>query len=127
MPPARDRIRSRLHAYAASLPEATEDHPWEELVYKVNKKIFVFFGSSEEPGLVGFSLKLPESAAIALTFEGFAPTGYGLGRAGWVSGTVGGTTGPPVEVVEDWIEESYRAVAPKRLVRVLDERAEGAR
>jgi hypothetical protein len=30
--------------------------------------------------------------------------------------------GVPVDVLHDWIEESYRLVAPKRLVARLDER-----
>jgi hypothetical protein len=29
---------------------------------------------------------------------------------------------PPVEVLLDWIEESYRTIAPKTLVRELDAR-----
>ena len=37
--------RSRLIAFALSLPEAVEDQPWEDdTVAKVRKKIFVFFG-----------------------------------------------------------------------------------
>jgi hypothetical protein len=28
--------------------------------------------------------------------------------------------GVPVDVLRDWIEESYRIVAPKRLVALLD-------
>lgn len=30
---------------------------------------------------------------------------------------------PPVGLFEAWIDESYRAQAPKRLVKALDERA----
>jgi hypothetical protein len=28
----------------------------------------------------------------------------------------------PVDLFEDWIDESYRAIAPKTLVRALDQR-----
>ena len=39
--------------------------------------------------------------------------------AGWVSITFGAKP-PPVGVLLDWLEESYRAVAPKRLSKMLD-------
>lgn len=113
-----ERAAGRLHAFAAAFPEATEDHPWGELVFKVNKKVFVFFGTSDAQALV-FTVKLPESVAFALTFDFTEPAGYGLGRSGWVSGSVSASDAP-LDVIEDWIEESYRAVAPKRLVKVLD-------
>src|SRR4029078_6279774 len=47
-------------------------------------------------------------------------TGYGRGRAGWVSATFARGDKPPVDLLEEWIEESYRAVAPKKLVKLLD-------
>jgi predicted DNA-binding protein (MmcQ/YjbR family) len=108
----------RLRAFAFGLPDAWEDHPWDESVAKVGKKVFVFFGHS---GDLGFSVKLPESAEEALTFPWCEKTGYGLGKAGWVSvGFPPCRTRPPVEMFLDWIEESYRAIAPKKLVAKLD-------
>jgi predicted DNA-binding protein (MmcQ/YjbR family) len=47
--------------------------------------------------------------------------GYGLGKAGWVSVRLDGSDCPPVDVLGDWLDESYRAIAPKKLVRELDE------
>jgi hypothetical protein len=35
---------------------------------------------------------------------------------------VGAADCPPVEVLLDWVEESYRTIAPKALVRELDAR-----
>src|SRR3954462_8128364 len=77
-------IRQTLHEFALGLPEAFEDHPWGETVVKVNKKIFLFLGAddSETPGL---SVKLPVSRDLAMGVPGAQPTGYGLGKAGWVS------------------------------------------
>jgi len=40
---------------------------------------------------------------------------YGLGRAGWVSIRISAET--PFEMLRDWVDESYRAVAPKALGR----------
>ncbi len=76
---------------------------------KVNKKIFVFMGVEDSPEL-GMSVKLRESHEQAMSVPGATPTGYGLGRAGWVSIPFRATT-PPIDVLRDWIEE--RLVRPE--------------
>jgi predicted DNA-binding protein (MmcQ/YjbR family) len=105
-----------LLAFALSLPEAWEDHPWGETAVKVRKKIFVFLGPNR------VTVKLDEAHAHALSIDGAEPTAYGLGKAGWVNVPVAGVD---EEVLRDWIEESYCLVAPKRLVALLESR-EGA-
>ncbi|GII87671.1 hypothetical protein Ssi03_56610 [Sphaerisporangium siamense] len=113
--------RERLRAFALGLPGAHEDFPWGESVVKVNKKVFVFLGLEEPTGKwrPQFSVKLGGSHGHALSVPGAAPTGHGLGRSGWV--TVPFTDDmPDGEVLDDWVEESYRIVAPKRLVAELD-------
>ena len=86
---------------------------------KVNNKIFVFFGEDIDPDRPAMIVKLDESEEQALMVPGAEPAGYGLGRAGWVTIPFTETT-PPLPVLKDWIEESYRRVAPKRLVQELD-------
>ena len=115
-------VRRKLLKFALSLPQAYEDHPWEEDVAKVGKKIFVFLGVAKNPATMAMTVKLTDSREQALMAPGAEPTGYGLGRAGWVTIPLRDTT-PPVEVLTDWVEESYRTVAPKRLVAKLDERS----
>lgn len=106
--------------FALSLPETLEDRPWEDdVVVKVRGKIFVFAGP---PGSARMSVKLAESHAHALAIDGAEPTGYGLGRAGWVTVPYR-APGVAIAVLRDWVEESYRIVAPKRLVAALDEGA----
>jgi predicted DNA-binding protein (MmcQ/YjbR family) len=109
--------RKSVLAFALELPEAYLDHPWGEDVAKVNEKVFAFLGTGDraDPAM---SVKLHDSREQALFSPGAEPTGYGLGRAGWV--TVPFKDAPPLGVLEDWVEESYRMVAPKRLVAVLD-------
>jgi predicted DNA-binding protein (MmcQ/YjbR family) len=110
-----------LREFALGLPGAWEDTPWgeDDRTAKVGKKVFAFLGS--EPGdAYGFSVKLPDSAEQALALGCCKPTGYGLGRANWVTVEVAAADCPPVEVLLDWVEESYRTVAPKALVRELD-------
>ena len=111
-------IRNKLRDFSLGLPEAYEDFPWGERVTKVNKKVFVFLGMDDGDS-PGCSLKLNESHAQAMAVPGAEPTGYGLGKAGWVSLPLHGDI-PPVDVLLDWVEESYRMVAPKRLIAQLD-------
>jgi predicted DNA-binding protein (MmcQ/YjbR family) len=111
--------RRRLLAFALALPEAYEDHPWGESVAKVGKQVFVFLGLDEDPSTMSMTVKLDDSHEQALMVPGAAPSGYGLGRSGWVTIPFRRTT-PPVAVLTDWVEESYRRVAPRRLVSALD-------
>ncbi len=103
-----------LLEYALSLPGAWEDDPWGERVAKVGKKVFVFFGRShpDEPRLM-LAVKLPHSVLKALDQSFTEPTGYGLGKSGWVSATFAGGDRPKMELLRAWVLESYRANAPK--------------
>ncbi len=113
--------RRKLLEFALGLPGAWLDHPWGEDVTKVGKKVFVFFGMSDDERLA-FTVKLPHSGDEALAMEWSSVPGYGLDRGGWV--TVKPPEDAPVELLTAWIEESYRTVAPKGLVRLLDQGAE---
>jgi len=113
-----------LRRFALGLPGATEHFPWGERVAKIAGKVFVFLGTDPLPdGEIGFSVKLPESGREALELPFTKPTGYGLGKAGWVSASFSAKDAPPLAILEDWILESYRAVAPKRILAKLADRA----
>ncbi|MFF0205599.1 MmcQ/YjbR family DNA-binding protein [Streptomyces sp. NPDC005017] len=114
----------KVREFALGLPGAAEDFPWGETVVKVNKKVFVFLGVTDGSHPLGVTVKLKDETthAHAMTFPGAEPAGYGLGKAGWVSVPLAGTGSPRADLVCDWVEESYRAVAPKRLTAELDAR-----
>lgn len=115
-------VRNQLLRAALAYPGAWEDHPWGETVVKVGKKVFVFLGISGKT--FGMSCKLPDSFDAALSMFSFAAeTGYGLGRAGWVTATFETGEPIPVELMLAWIDESYRAIAPKKLVKELADKA----
>ena len=103
----------RLRALALSYPETREDFPWGEPVVKVRQRVFLFLGRSD--GGLSLTVKLPGSATFALDLPFVEPTGYGLARSGWVTARFGRRARPPLQLLERWVEESYRAVAPKRL------------
>ena len=105
---------NRLREIALSFPEVHEDFPWGHRAMKVRKKAFAFMSLSEEEGL-GISLKLPSSGVLALALPFASPTGYGLGKSGWVSCRFAPGDEVPLELLEEWLAESYRAIAPKKL------------
>jgi len=110
-----------LLAHALTLPEAWEDHPWGENVAKVGKKVFVFFGvpdPRDEQLIV--CVKLPRSGVSALDLGFTEPAGYGLGKSGWIVARIGKGETVSLPLLKGWIEESYRAVAPKKLAAQLD-------
>jgi predicted DNA-binding protein (MmcQ/YjbR family) len=107
-----------LRKYALTFPEAYEEFPWGERVIKVNKKIFVFLHG--DANSLRVTTKLPRSYGAALLAPFAKPTGYGLGKSGWVTATFASRDLPPYDILKSWIDESYRAVAPKRLAVMLD-------
>jgi predicted DNA-binding protein (MmcQ/YjbR family) len=112
-------VVDQLEQFALSLPEAWPDAPWGDRVVKVGKKIFVFL-SGPDADRPSFTAKLPDSRDHALSFPEALPTGYGLGKHGWVTMYVDTVPAEEREVLTDFVEESYRAVATKTLVKRLD-------
>jgi predicted DNA-binding protein (MmcQ/YjbR family) len=111
----------RIEAFALEFPGAWVDTPWGDRVVKVGTKIFVFLSppDSERPMI---TVKLPDSGDHGLSYTDAHPTGYGLGKHGWVTIPVDSVPEEEREVLLDFVEESYRTVAPKKLVKELDAR-----
>jgi predicted DNA-binding protein (MmcQ/YjbR family) len=107
------RAEAELLKFALGYPETHEDRPWGERVVKVKKKVFVFFHVPSDS--LNVTVKLPRSATLALGLPFVKPTGYGLGKSGWVTATFGSKQRPNLSMLKQWIDESYRAVAPKKL------------
>ena len=115
------KTRAAIREFALSLPGAYEDFPWEESVAKVNKKVFCFLGVADPAQYpLGMTVKIPELAALVTSMEACEPSGYGLGKAGWVTVSFAKDDCPALDVLRDWVEESYRVIAPKKLVKELD-------
>lgn len=95
--------------------------PWpDHMDLAVRNKTFAYLSPEGQP--LSISCKLPESCQTALSLPFASPTGYGLGKSGWVTATFAETDTPPVEFLKTWLEESYRAVAPKTLAKQLPPR-----
>src|SRR5690242_19518649 len=113
--------REHAQAYALTFPGAYAEHPWGQTVIKVNRKVFLFVNGAIAPeDGVSLSVKLPQSGADVLQLPLAEPMGYGMGKHGWVTLLIMRDDRLPLELLEGWIDESYRAVAPKRMLGELD-------
>lgn len=120
----RDPLKTALAAlrkHALGYPETVEDFPWGHSAFKVKGKAFLFTYLNEEEGFLSLSMKLPVSGTMALTLPFAAPTQYGLGKSGWVTSRFNVGDEVPVEMLMEWVDESFRAIAPKRVVAQLEE------
>ena len=115
------QAETQLIAFAATFPEAWEDYPWDHTVMKVGKKVFVFFGgAASPPGELSLTVKLPISYEMALTLPFMRPAGHGLWKGGWAALRQRDGDDIDLETIRGWIVQSYRAVAPKKLVNLYD-------
>ena len=115
-------ILAELRAWGlCTFPGAHSKSPWpghDDLA--VNDKTFAYLAAEGAP--FSLSVKLPYRSEMVLDLPYAQPTGYGLGKSCWVTLTPSGEAMPAVDQLKDWIEESYRAQAPKRLIKELDAR-----
>jgi len=120
-------VRAKLREFALGLPQAAEELPWGERVAKVKNKVFVFLGRDMDTEFFGISVKLPKSRLAALRLPFTSPTGYGLGKSGWVSAKLDDHSQASYEMLRDWILESYCAIAPAGLAAEVQGERELAR
>lgn len=124
--------------FALGLPAAAEDFPWGEPVIKVEKQssdppswrrglvhgpMFLWLGRRDaEAHFVSVKLTASYDQAVSLA-QAVPTTTSGLGQWGWLTIPLSAVD---VALVCDWVEESYRNIAPKKLVAELDARSGSA-
>jgi hypothetical protein len=103
----------------ATYPGTALKSPWPgHLDLAVNDKTYAYLSVEGEP--FSISCKLPKSSQVALMLPFCRPTAYGLGKSGWVSAQFPEGKPLPIDMLKEWIDESYRAQAPKTLIKQLD-------
>ena len=113
-----DDLSRELRAFALAYPGAEIKSPWpghEDVAVK--GKTFVYLRPEGHP--FSISCKLPFTGEEALELPWTEPTGYGLGKSGWVSADPPQDALPDAAFFKAWIDESYRAQAPKSLVKQI--------
>ena len=116
---ARRDFTEQLRTICLALPEATEQETWGHPTFRVRRKIFVGCGWDDDDRFT-MSMKAAPGEQEVLLAEGhpfFFPK-Y-VGSKGWIGLEIDGDT--DWTDVAELVEDSYRAIAPKTLVRRLDE------
>jgi len=116
-----DTILRELRAFGLSLPSTDSASPWpghDDL--RVSNKTFAFLSVAGEP--FSISCKLAYTAEAALELPYASPTHYGMGKWGWVTFSPNDAEMPSLDQLKEWVEESYRSQAPRKLVKELDGR-----
>ena len=107
-----------LRSFALRYPEAQEGIACEgtaieKRTIKVRNKAFLFLGKTDA------MLKLQESLPEATNLAANEPSRYKVGAHGWVTVTCGNDKSALLDLLERWIDESYRLLAPKQLAALL--------
>ncbi len=111
-------ISETLRTAALSLPETSEGTSCVNRAFKARKKNFLFIG--EKPEGVRVMIKVGPSLDEAVTLAAERPQHVSVGKTGWVTLLFPADRAPRTELLERWVNESFRMLAPKTLVKSLD-------
>ena len=119
-PAAGDPVKA-LRSIAMRYPEVEEGIACKGTVlecstFQARKKAFLFVSAKDA------RVKLGESLKEAADLEAKNPDGYQVGGKGWVKIIFNPDRPAPGGLMERWIDESYRLLAPKQRVAMLPER-----
>lgn len=114
-------MHERLLEIVLRLPGAYEDRPWGSVHCKVAGKIFVGWSRDDAGEMsLGFRTTKPLQELLVTTDERFTVAKY-VGQHGGVDMRLGAR--PNWAEVEQFIADSYRMIAPKKLVKELEGRS----
>ncbi|MGE0742689.1 MAG: MmcQ/YjbR family DNA-binding protein [Hyphomonadaceae bacterium] len=118
------RAETELTAYGLSFPETNAGPGWQTTrALYVRKKMFCVFGEKGEPlDALTLIMKLPISAEMAEELPFVRPARGWYKQHNWVTAHFDPEDDVMAEMatLRGWLKQSYIAVAPKRLGRILD-------
>lgn len=108
-----------IRKLALTYPETVEGSSCNKLSFKAGKKAFLYLGLTEE----GYNvmLKLVDSYEEAEALAEKQPDHYRPGSNGWIQMEFSCGQSAPAGVMKRWIEESFRSLAPRKIVALLDD------
>lgn len=117
------RAEAELTKFGLTFPETTLGQGWAPLrALHVRTKTFVLFGAKGEPlDALTIIMKLPISAPMAEELPFVRPAKGWYKQHDWVTAYFGPEDDPfaEIETLKGWLKQSYIAVAPKSLGRML--------
>ena len=108
-----------LREIAFRYPEVEEGASCHNRAFKARKKAFLFMGMDDDSWNVKIKLggSLPEAEALSEK----SPDNFSVGGHGWTEVTFPHDQSPPAGLMERWIDESFRLLIAKTLVKTLPE------
>jgi len=107
-----DPALAKIRKICLSLPDTKETMTWGKPHFRVGEKIFAGYGKENGKRVFGFKLEMAH-ANLAIQVPGFSRAPY-VGHKGWVSLETDSVT--DWDEVREMILESYRLIAPKKLL-----------
>lgn len=95
---------------ALAFPEATEEPHFEEISFRIKKKIFATIDEKNNKGVLKFN-EIDQSVFCASSEKFFYPVPNKWGQKGW---TFVDLAKVPLEMFQDALSLSYDTVAPKK-------------
>ncbi len=112
-----EQVLSRIRDICLALPEAREVEAWGHPTFRAGKKMFAGFGEHGGDLTLGLNVGHKRQAEL-LNDNRFFPTPYAA-RLGWVSIYIDKKTN--WEEIAGLLEEAYRQVALKRMLKALED------
>ena len=106
-----------LRDHALSFPDVDEGDSCVKRVFRVKKKGFLYLGEKDTEYNV--MVKLGDSFAEAEAMAADRDR-WDAGKFGWVTLRFAPDEEAPQNLIEEWIDESYRAQAPHALIAELE-------
>lgn len=103
-----------LRKFSMKLPEAEEGSSCVNRAFRARGKAFAYLGM--KPDHYRLMVKLSDSVARAEALQEKRPDAFNVGKHGWTTIRLPHSEMGPKGLLESWIEESYRALAPAALV-----------
>jgi predicted DNA-binding protein (MmcQ/YjbR family) len=107
--PRAPRFYAALRKHCLGKPDATEDHPWGDIAFKVKGKIFAVTGPGKP---LRVSVKADPAEAPALCTHPAIERAAYVGRFGWVTVTI--ETEAVLGLALELVDASYLLVAGGR-------------
>jgi predicted DNA-binding protein (MmcQ/YjbR family) len=114
-----DPFLPELREICLALPEAVEKETWGRPTFRAGKIFAIFAGEQEHPYGVVFKPEDDEGAALVQDSRFYPPRYWG--PYGWLALDFSAAAVDWAEVAE-LVETSYRQIALKRMLAILDSR-----
>ena len=114
----RSAVCDAIRAHAMTHPEAEEGSSCVNRAFKAGGKNFAFLGEKEDQ--VRLRLKLDASIADLEKRAKNDPERWQIGKGGWTLLIFPADDAPKEAELQRWVTESFRLLAPKKIVALLD-------